>query len=192
MIQRVLEITHHRKRGGVVIAPWTLIAMGVVHFSFYVGGLAELLFLNRLIHGTVVIAGILIFLAGFLLRKWVIHSLGELWSVHIEIRAEHPLVTTGPYAFCRHPNYLAILLELMGYCLTANAYFTLIVSLLAYSPVLFLRIRLEESEMIRKFGNSYLLYRKKTPALVPFVGRRKTVPPGHTSPVFLNDNTQTG
>lgn len=192
MTERILEIARHRKRPGKVTASWTLIAMGLVHFSFYVGGLVELFLFNRTVHGALVLAGLSLFSAGFLLRQWVIRSLGELWSVQIEMRKEHSLVTEGPYGFSRHPNYLAILLELTGYCLMAHAWVTLIASFVAYSVVLFLRIQLEESELIRKFRKSYVLYRRKTPAFVPFPPWRKPLPLQHASSVFSNDRSLSG
>lgn len=169
LAQRLLEIKHHRKKHGFVKARSTLVAMTFAHLLFFSGSLLELFYLDHVLRETIAIAGIVIFSIGFLMRKWVIAVLGQFWSLDVEIRENHELIVTGPYAFCRHPNYLAILFELVGFCLIAHAYFTLMVSFPVYLVILFVRIRVEEGEMIKKFGERYVIYKKKTAALMPYV-----------------------
>jgi methyltransferase len=41
-------------------------------------------------------------------RVWVIGNLGRRWTTRLMIAPEAPLVRTGPYRFCRHPNYLIV------------------------------------------------------------------------------------
>jgi len=45
------------------------------------------------------------------LRWWAIASLGGRWNVRVIVVPGDPPVTSGPYAFLRHPNYLAVVLE---------------------------------------------------------------------------------
>jgi protein-S-isoprenylcysteine O-methyltransferase Ste14 len=104
----------------------------------------------------------------FFLRRWAIKTLGVFWSIEIEMRDNHEMVTNGPYKFCRHPNYLAIILEIIGFCLIANAYRLLIFTLIVYIPLLLLRIKAEEVELVKKFSENYIRYIKNTPALLPF------------------------
>ena len=47
-----------------------------------------------------------------LVRIWVIASLGRRWTTRILILPGAPLVRTGPYRFCRHPNYLVVIGEI--------------------------------------------------------------------------------
>ena len=166
---RIKEIISHQRIKGKVSDHWTLQAMVGCHLLFFVGAQLELMRGDREVRLAVSLAGLVIFFFGTLLRKWAIRSLGPLWSTRIEIRETHQLVTSGPYQYCRHPNYLAILFEMSGFCLAANAYLTFMASLLTYLPVLLLRIRLEESAMKNKFGSAYETYTKRTPSLIPFL-----------------------
>lgn len=166
---RIREIISHKGLRGEVSDNWTLQAMVGCHLLFFFGSILELVLWKRDVSLAVTMAGLTSFLCGLLLRKWAIKSLGPLWSVSIEIRSTHQLITSGPYRYCRHPNYLAILFEMFGFCLAANAHRTLMVSSLLYIPILLVRIRLEEAAMTRKFGSAYEGYKHRTPALVPFL-----------------------
>ena|SRR3989338_11461814 len=168
LTQRISEAKRHKKTKGKIFAEWSLVAMVFVHFFFLFGSVIELFYLNYL-YLVVVVIGIIMFCAGFFLRKWVINTLGQYWSLNVEIREDHKLITNGPYALCRHPNYLAILLEVMGFALIANAYLTLLVGIIFYSVVLFLRIKAEENAMIKKFQQTYLSYKQKTATLLPYI-----------------------
>jgi protein-S-isoprenylcysteine O-methyltransferase Ste14 len=102
----------------------------------------------------------------FVLYAWSQATLGKAWSPHLQMRDEHHLVTTGPYARIRHPIYLALLGFLTGIALvTANWFFIalLVVSIL----VLALRIPREEQMMIGDFGEEYKAYMQRTGGLFP-------------------------
>ena len=98
---------------------------------------------------TLVAAGIAVFLAGKLLKWWAILSLGRLWTFHVLVLPGAPLVTTGPYRFLRHPNYLGLLGEIAGVALMMRAPITGIVSAFAFGGLLVARIRVEE-RMLRE------------------------------------------
>jgi methyltransferase len=98
---------------------------------------------------TLVAAGIGVFLAGKLLKWWAILSLGRLWTFHVLVLPGVPLVTTGPYRFLRHPNYLGLLGEIAGVALMMRAPVTGVCSALAFGALLVARIRVE-SRMLRE------------------------------------------
>ena len=98
---------------------------------------------------TLVAAGIGVFLAGKLLKWWAILSLGRLWTFHVLVLPGAPLVTTGPYRFMRHPNYLGLLGEIAGVALMMRAPITGVLSGLAFGALLIARIRVEE-RMLRE------------------------------------------
>ncbi len=91
-----------------------------------------------------VLAGGSIFVASKALKAWAIASLGGNWSFRVLVRPGRPLVTSGPYRYLRHPNYLAIGGELIGMAVTVFAPLTGIAALVAAGILLRKRIRIEE------------------------------------------------
>jgi len=166
-IQRICEIVYHKHIKGTTKASWITKGIITSHLFFFFGSLAELFFYKHNIIYWISVVGLILFLSGVFLRRAAIKALGPLWSIEIEMRIDHALITAGPYAFCRHPNYLAILLEVVGFCLVPNAFYTLVIALMMYTPLLILRIRTEEAELLARFGDRYLTYAKVTPLIVP-------------------------
>ena len=167
-VQRFVEAKYHQRIKGKTEATWITKGLIAAHFLFFSGSLYEVYGTTKNINVTLSILGMTLFFMGLFLRRWVIKTLGPFWSIEIEMRKEHKLIITGPFKFCRHPNYLAIVLEVMGFCLIANAFLTLILSLLLYIPLLLVRINLEEKELVKFFGLTYKGYMNKTPAILPF------------------------
>ena len=98
---------------------------------------------------------------------WARVHLGRNWSPQPAVKVGHELVTSGPYAFVRHPIYTGIILMAFGTALTGTI-FGIGVFLIA-SIVFILRIRKEEKIMLGLFPNEYREYEKRTKRLVPFV-----------------------
>jgi protein-S-isoprenylcysteine O-methyltransferase Ste14 len=101
-------------------------------------------------------------------RLWAIRTLGRYWSLHLEIRQDHQLVTEGVYRHMRHPAYSAIMLEVVSVPLVANAYGMLVFAIGWYVTLILLRWHREEREMVSKFGEQYEQYRREVPAFVPW------------------------
>ena len=99
--------------------------------------------------------------ASFALYGWAQATLGKEWSPHLQIREQHHLVTTGPYARMRHPIYAAYIVFMTSIALvTANWFF---IALLVVSVVvLALRIPKEEQMLIEVFGDEYKAYMQRT------------------------------
>jgi len=84
------------------------------------------------------------FLAGQLLRYSAIRALGEFWNVRVLVVPGAPLVRTGPYRFLRHPNYVAVVMELLAAPLVFGAWRTALVVSALNAVALWIRIRCEE------------------------------------------------
>jgi methyltransferase len=85
-----------------------------------------------------------------LLRFWTLASLGEAWSVRvIGFPRRPPVVTSGPYRYLRHPNYLAVILELVALPLAGGAWVTAVAASLLNGLVLPYRIAREERELFQ-------------------------------------------
>ena len=169
VVQRAIEsfLPNSKKEKGVTTAKWTWITFSVTYPLLIFGTVGEYFLISRRIN--LWISGIGLAIVGFRiwLKWWAMRTLGEYWSVQIEIRESHKLIKDGPYRYLRHPAYLSNLMEYLGVPLIANAYYTLIGVFLIYLPFNLIRLHLEEKELIRKFGEEYEDYRKKVPALFP-------------------------
>ena len=127
----------------------------------------EYTFLRGFLSWPALVVGWICALASFAIRRRAIAALGKFWSLHVEIRAEHEFVRSGPFRFVRHPAYFSMILELLALTIICRAWFTMLAIPLFFIPVLVRRIRLEEGALIAKFGAPYEEYRRTTPALFP-------------------------
>ena len=110
--------------------------------------------------------GVVLGVVSFVLYAWSQASLGKGWSPHLQMREEHGLITTGPYARIRHPLYLALLGFLTSIALTtANWFF--IALLIVSIVVLALRVPKEEQMMVEEFGEEYEKYIERTGRFIP-------------------------
>ena len=103
---------------------------------------------------------------GCVVYAWSRATLGKEWSSRLQTREQHRLVTSGPYAWMRHPIYAALMGFLSGLALvTANWFFIAIFVLSAVD--LILRIPKEERMMIEKFGEEYKAYMQRRGRFFP-------------------------
>jgi methyltransferase len=89
-------------------------------------------------------AGFALFVVSKVLKFWAIASLGRLWTYRVFVLPGEPLVTTGPYRWMRHPNYVAVVGEIVAMALVTAARVTGPAGLLLFGSLLMVRIRAEE------------------------------------------------
>jgi protein-S-isoprenylcysteine O-methyltransferase Ste14 len=140
----------------------------VIHFAIGIIAVVEYLLNERPIYYLVSLIGLIMFTVGLLGRRWAVKTLGKYHSAHIEIRKDQILITLGPYKYVRHPIYLSIIFELLGFPLIPNAYYAFLLSLLVYIPLLLVRLHIEEKILTEKFTSSYRHYKSTVPRLIPF------------------------
>ena len=90
------------------------------------------------------VSGLLLFAASKALKYWAIRTLGERWSFRVLVLPGVPLVATGPYQYVRHPNYIAVVGELVGAAMMVGARVTGPVMLVLFAVALWARVRFEE------------------------------------------------
>ncbi len=93
------------------------------------------------------VAGLAVFVAAKVLKLWAVTTLGRRWSYRVLVLPSAPLITTGPYAYLRHPNYAAVFGEIGGFALMVGAGITGIVSLVAFAVLVRKRIAVEEQAL---------------------------------------------
>lgn len=107
---------------------------------------------------------------------WRSHKdLGQNWSVSLEIRENHQLITGGVYRLVRHPMYLSIWLWVLAQGMLLDNWLAGWAGVPAFAAMYFLRIPREERLMCEKFGDEYRAYMRQTGALFP-VRRRQLKP----------------
>jgi protein-S-isoprenylcysteine O-methyltransferase Ste14 len=106
-----------------------------------------------------------------LLKRHVFASLGPLWSRHIEVRPNHRLITTGPYAVVRHPHYALNVLELITLPMIGNVWAVELCAVTSGALAYGLRIPLEEKALRARFGHAYADYARQTRCLFPLPKR---------------------
>jgi protein-S-isoprenylcysteine O-methyltransferase Ste14 len=98
---------------------------------------------------------------------WARVCLGRNWSPGPAVKEQPELVTSGPYAYVRHPIYSGVMLAALGAALTGYLFG---IGLFILACVIFLsRIRQEEAIMRDLFPDAYPAYQARTKALIPFV-----------------------
>lgn len=96
------------------------------------------------------VAGLAILGLAKALKIWVISSLGWRWSFRVLVLPDAPLVSSGPYRLMRHPNYLAVMGELLGMLLIVFALITGVMALIGFGLLLVRRIRVEDRALGRQ------------------------------------------
>jgi methyltransferase len=96
------------------------------------------------------LGGLAIFGMAKALKLWAIASLGERWSFRVLVLPGRALVASGPYRWIRHPNYLAVLGEILGVALTVRAPVTGLMGLVGFGALLRRRIAIEDRALGRQ------------------------------------------
>lgn len=92
--------------------------------------------------------------------------LSAAWSVLHKAQQTHSLATSGWYARCRHPQYIAFIMIMFGFLLQWPTLPTLI--MFPILVVVYVRLaKREEQIAINEFGDQYLRYMKVTPGWIP-------------------------
>ena len=110
--------------------------------------------------------GVVLFAAGGALRIWPVFVLGPRFSGLVAIQPGHSLVTSGVYGVIRHPSYLGLLINSLGWSLAFRSAVGVLLTMLLI-PILLSRISAEENLLRAQFGDEYEAYCSHTWRLIP-------------------------
>ena len=110
--------------------------------------------------------GVALSAAGGALRIWPVFVLGRRFSGLVAIQHGHTLVTNGIYGVIRHPSYLGLLINSLGWALAFRSGVGVLLTALLIPPLL-ARIHAEERLLRTQFGDEYDAYRSRTSRLIP-------------------------
>ena len=115
------------------------------------------------------VAGVICFVVGLWLFYRSHTDLGANWSITLEVREQHRLITQGVYRRIRHPMYSALVLYSLGHALVIPNWVAGPSNLVAFWILFTLRVHAEEQMMSDAFGDEYATYAARTKRLVPGV-----------------------
>jgi methyltransferase len=136
--------------GAEEVAPWIFRLMVPAYSLVFPAAVLEHLLAGRSPGRAIVLAMILLFGASKGLKAWAILHLREAWTMKVVLPRTLRVVTTGPYRFVRHPNYLAVIGELLALPLAGGAWMTALAAAILFAPLLYLRVRSEEAALLSR------------------------------------------
>ena len=96
-------------------------------------------------------------------------ALGRNWSLSLEVREDHKLVTDGIYRHVRHPMYTAFWLWAVAQALLLPNWIAGLAGLVGFGTLYVLRVGQEERLMLDTFGDAYRAYMARTARLIPWL-----------------------
>ncbi len=160
-----------RARGAIEYGAAHYPAMAAFHALFIVSCAAEAGLLRPLqapLLGSAALSGALLAQA---LRYWAVSTLGRRWNTRIIVAPGAAPITSGPYRWLRHPNYLAVVLEMFCVPMIYGCWRTALVFSAGNAILLRVRIKAEEAAL----GAQYRERFNSVPRLLPSL-RRRSVP----------------
>ena len=146
---------------------WVLAAFGVIGLLMaYIPAYTDRMEFWTLDGDAVRWLGVALFTAGGALRIWPVFVLGHRFSGLVAIQPGHTLVTSGVYGVIRHPSYLGLLVNSLGWALAFRSGVGVLLTALTIPPLV-ARIRAEEALLRTQFGGEYDAYRRRTSRLIP-------------------------
>jgi protein-S-isoprenylcysteine O-methyltransferase Ste14 len=142
---------------GLGIVPLTYIATAVPHFANYAfqPGLAWF--------------GLLFAVAALVMFYLTHKALGRNWSISLDVRENHKLVTDGIYRSIRHPMYTAFWLWAIAQALLLPNWVAGFAGLVGFGTLFFFRVAREEQMMLDSFGEQYNQYVSRTSRIIPWI-----------------------
>jgi methyltransferase len=134
-------------QGGVESGAGHYPVMVLLHTGLLAGSVTEVLALDRPFLPWLGWPMLALLVGAHALRWWCISSLGRQWCTRIVVVPGLSAVTSGPYRFLRHPNYLAVGLEGIALPLVHTAWVTAAVFTVANTALLRVRIAAEEQAL---------------------------------------------
>lgn len=156
LVESLVEAAISRKnssaliaRGAIDIAPYLLPLMVLLYVFQFAGSVFEYYKASREVSLTWLLTFGSLVLAAKALKFWAISALGSFWTMKVLIVPGSQTVTSGPYRWIRHPNYIAVVTESVALPLMGKAYITAICVTVVFSCLLYLRIRAEERALMQ-------------------------------------------
>ena len=114
--------------------------------------------------------GVALCAAGIGLAVWARVHLDRNWGMPMSRKENPELVTTGPYAYVRHPIYGGILLAMLGSAVGVDVFWA--IPLILFGAYFVYSARREEALMTSQFPEAYPAYIRRSRMLLPWPKRK--------------------
>ena len=135
------------EHGGVETGSGHYPVMVVLHTGLLAGALVEMWLRRPDFMPALGWTMVALVLASQALRWWCIGTLGPHWNTRVIVVPGLPPVTSGPYRFLSHPNYIAVAVEGVALPLVHSAWMTALVFTVCNAVLLSVRIRVENAAL---------------------------------------------
>lgn len=142
---------------GLGILPLVYVATGFPHIADYP------------FRAVLASMGLLVAIASLTMFRLTHKALGRNWSVSLDVRESHKLISGGIYRQVRHPMYTAFWLWAVAQALLLPNWFAGCAGLVGFGILFFGRIAKEEELMLESFGDDYRNYMSRTRRVIPWV-----------------------
>ena len=146
----------------------SLSGLGIIPLGYIISGFPRLL--ARPFVPELVWLGLVVAAASLVMFHLTHEALGRNWSVSLQMRQDHKLITHGVYARIRHPMYTAFWLWALAQALLLPNWLAGFSGLIGFGTLYFLRVGPEEEMMIERFGEEYRAYMARTGRILPKLG----------------------
>lgn len=161
-VERLYELALSRRNAARAFAAGALEVglrhyrvMTLFHTAFLVSCVAEPWLLGREFPGLPGLVALIFALLAQSLRYWAISTLGDRWNTRVIVMPGTPPVTGGPYRFIKHPNYVAVVIELVAVPLIYGGWITAAVFSIGNAVLLTVRIRAEERALGQQWQQAF-------------------------------------
>lgn len=145
----------------------SLSGLGIIPIVYVVTGFPA--FANRAFVPAVAWLGVLPALGSLWLFYRTHKELGRNWSVSLEVREKHELITRGVYRYVRHPMYSAFFLWAVAQSLLLPNWIAGLSGIVGFGTLYLFRVGREEQLMLNAFGEEYRTYMRRTARILPWV-----------------------
>jgi methyltransferase len=136
--------------GAEEVAPRVFLLMAPAYALIFPAAVAEHLLLDRRPARGWVVAMLLLFLAAKALKAWAVLQLRGAWTMRVVLPRVLRVAAGGPYRYVRHPNYLAVMAEILALPLAGGAWITAVAGGACFALILLARIRTEEAALLAR------------------------------------------
>ena len=172
IVERIFELNLARRnarrafdRGAIEVGQVHYRVMVAFHALFIVSCAVEAVFSPHTFPSVVAWIALFAEICAQALRYWAVSTLGDRWNTRIVVMPEREPVTIGPYRFMRHPNYLAVVIEIAAVPMIGGAIFTAIAFSIGNALILAIRIPAEERAMGAHYEDALGSRRRFIPGL---------------------------